>query len=68
VNLFLLHFRNSTVFHVSCIPGCLPELSNDNNQPSTKSYALLGHDYFNLMTNIDLIAFILTRRHAYIEL
>jgi len=28
------------------------------------SYALLGHDCFNLMTNIDLIAFTLTWRHA----
>ena len=54
-----------TVFHaVSCLLGCLPELSNDNNnQPSTTSVALLRHDCFNVLTNIDLIAFILTRSH-----
>jgi len=32
-----------------------PELSNDNDQPSATSYALLRHDCFNVMTNIDLI-------------
>jgi len=47
---------------VSCLLECLPELSNDNDQPSTSS-ALLHHDYFNAPTNIDLIAFILKRRH-----
>jgi len=39
------------VFHaVSCLLGCLPELSNDNNQPSITSYAFLQvmhHDHFN---------------------
>jgi len=55
VNLFLLHFSGNTVFHaVSCLLGCLPELSNDSNQPST-SYALMHHDCFNVLTNIDLL-------------
>jgi len=48
---------------VSCLLGCLPKLSNDNNQPST-SYALLHHDCITVLTNIDLIAFIPTQRHA----
>jgi len=53
-----------TVFHaVTCLLGCLPELTNDNNGPST-SYALLRHDCFNPLTNIDLITFILTRSHV----
>jgi len=29
---------------VSCLLGTLPALQNDNNQPSTTSYALLRHD------------------------
>jgi len=38
---------------VSCLLGCLPDLSNDNNSPSTTSHALLHHDAFNvgLLTN-----------------
>jgi len=33
---------------VSFLLGCLPELSNDNIQPNTTSYALLQrHDCFN---------------------
>jgi len=36
------------LYAVSCLLGCLPELSNDNNQPSTTSNALLRHDYFNI--------------------
>jgi len=46
----------------------LPELSNDNNkyQPSTTSYALLRFDCFKVLSNIDLIALIPTRRHAYV--
>ena len=60
VNLFLLFFRGSTVFQaVSCLLGCLSELSNDNNQPST-SYALLRHNCFIVLTNIDLAALIPT--------
>jgi len=48
---------------VSCLLRCLPELSNDNNQPST-SYALICHDCLNVLTNVDLTEFIPTRRHA----
>jgi len=48
---------------VNCLLECLPELSNDNNQPSS-SYALLRHDCFNALTNIDITAFIPTQRHA----
>jgi len=36
VYLFLLHFRDNTLLHaVSCLLGCLPDLSNDNNPPIT---------------------------------
>jgi len=49
---------------VSWLLECPPELSNDNNQPSTMSYALLHYDGFNVPTNTDLVAFIPTRRHA----
>jgi len=42
----------------------LPELSNDNTQPSTTGYALLRHDCFKVLTNTDLVAFIPKRRHA----
>jgi len=53
------------VFHaVSSLLGCLPELSNNNNQPSTTSYALLCYDCFNVLINIDIVAFITTRRHT----
>jgi len=53
------------VFHaVSSLLGCLPELSNNNNQPSTTSYALLRHDCFNVSTNINFVVFIPTRRHT----
>ena len=45
---------------ISCLLRCLPELSNDNNEPSTTSYVLLCQDCFDVLTNIDLIAFILT--------
>jgi len=38
--------------------GEVATLSNDNNQPNTTSYALLCHDGFNILTNIDLIALI----------
>ena len=38
---------------VSCLPGCLPEQSNDDNQLST-SYVLLRHDCFNILAHIDL--------------
>jgi len=65
VNLFLLHFSSNTMLHaVSYLLGCLRELSNHNNQPSTTSYALLHHGVFNAQTNIALVAFIQTRRHA----
>jgi len=64
MSLFLLHFRGNSVRHaVSCLLGCLPyQMIND--QPSTTSYALLCHDCFNILTNIDLIPLILKRRHA----
>jgi len=53
------------VFHaVSCLLGCLPELPNDDNQPSTTIDALLRHDCFNVLTNIDLFAFIPPWRHS----
>ena len=53
------------MFHnVSCLLGCLPELSNDENQQRKISYALSRHDYFNVLTNIELFASILTRTHA----
>jgi len=39
---------------VSCLLGCLPELSNDTNQPRT-SYALLRNDCFKVLSNIDLL-------------
>jgi len=68
VNLFLVFyciFSGSIVLYaVSCLLGWLPELSNQNNQPSTTSYALLCHDCSNVLTNINLIAFITTRRLA----
>ena len=65
MNLFILHFRGNSAFHaVGCLLGYLSELSNDSNQPSTTSYALLRHDCFKVLTNIDLVAFIPTRRHA----
>jgi len=41
-----------------------PELSNDNDQLSTTSYTLLRHDCFKVPTNVDLVAFIPTRKHA----
>jgi len=44
---------------VSCLLGCLSELSNDNNQLRT-SYALLRHNCFIVLTNIDLAALIPT--------
>jgi len=57
-------FRGNTVLHaVSCLLGCLSQLSNDKNQPST-SYALSRHDCFNVLTNIDFFAFIPIRTHA----
>ena len=60
-------FSGNTVLPaVSCLLGCLSELWNNNNQPNTTSYALLRHDCFNVLTNIDLIAFIPTRRYAYV--
>jgi len=69
VNLVLRHFRCNTVFHaVSCLLVCLPELSVDNNSPSTTSYTLLRairwHSCFNVLTNIDLIGSILTRSYV----
>jgi len=47
--------------------GCLPELSNNDNQPST-GYALLRHDCFDVLTNINFVAFIPTQRHLCLEL
>jgi len=58
---------SNTVFqavsYLASLLGCLPELSNNNNQLNT-SYALLRHDCFNLLTNIDLVGFIPTRGHT----
>jgi len=56
----------NTVFHVFIYLayGCLPELSKNNNQLSTTSYAFLRHDCFNVLTNIDRVAFIPTRGHT----
>ena len=60
---FYCILRGNTVLHaLSCLLGCLLELSNDNNQPSTTRHALLHHDCFNILTNIDVTAFILTQR------
>jgi len=42
---------------------CLSELSKNNNQLST-SYALLRHDCYNALTNIDLVVFIPIREHT----
>jgi len=43
-------FRGNTVLHdASCFIGCLPELSNNKNHPSTTSYALPRHDCFNVL-------------------
>jgi len=39
---------------VSCLFGCLRELSHDNNQPSTINYVMLRQDCFNVTTNIAL--------------
>jgi len=52
------------LYAVSCLPGCLPELSNDNNQATTTRYALLHHDCFNVLAKIDLIAFIPMQKHS----
>jgi len=52
------------LYAVICLLECLPELSNDDNQPSATSYALVRHGCYNILPNIDLIAFIPTRRHA----
>ena len=35
---------------VSCLLGCLCEPSNDNDQSSVTSYALLHHDLFYVLT------------------
>jgi len=40
----------------------LLELSN-NNQLSVTTYALLRHDCFKVLTNIDLVVFFPTRGH-----
>ena len=65
MNLFPLHFRGNTVFDAaSCLLGCLPDLSDDDNQPSATAYTLLGHDCFDILTNVDLIAFVLIRIHV----
>jgi len=39
----------------------MPELSKNNKRLSTTHYALLRHDCFNVLTNIDITAFIPTR-------
>jgi len=52
---------------VSCLLGCLPELSNDNNQQRATSYVLLHHDGFNILTNIDFIAFLGTQRRVSVQ-
>jgi len=48
------------LYAVSCLPGCLSELSNDNNYQPIK-HNKLG---VNVLTNIDLFAFIPTRRRG----
>jgi len=60
---FYCIFTGNTALHdVNWLLGRLPELSKDKNQLS--SYALSRHDCFNVLTNINLFAFILTRMHA----
>ena len=64
MNLFLLHFRGNTVIHdVSCLLGCLPELSNDNNQEKQvmRCHVMI---VLNVLANTDLFAFIPTGTHA----
>jgi len=51
---------------VSCLLGCFPELSNDNNQPSTANYALTRQYCFKVLANIDSFAFISTRTNVYV--
>jgi len=34
------------------------------NRQNKSGYELLHHDYFNVLTNIDLIALIPTRKHT----
>ena len=56
-------FRGIAVLHtVSCLLQCLPEISNDDNQLAQVCVLLL-HDCFNILTIIDLVAFIPTWRH-----
>jgi len=62
---FFCIFTGNNVLHaVSCSLRYLPKLSNDNNQPNTTSHAMLHHDCFKVLTNIELTALIPTRRHA----
>ena len=60
VNLFPLYFRGNIVLHaVSCLLGCLLELSNDKNQLSTTSFALSRHDcltYWLVMESQDFVS------------
>jgi len=49
---------------VSWLLGCLPELLNAKIELRTTTYALSRCDCFNVLTNIDLFAFIPTRMHA----
>ena len=61
-------FRDNIVLHpVSCLLWCLPELSNDDKNQAQEVMRLLHHDCFNVLTNIDLIAFIPARRHASVQ-
>jgi len=55
---------NIVLHDVSCLLGCLPELSNENNQPSATSYGLSCQDCFSVLTNIDLFPFISARTYA----
>jgi len=55
--------RANTVFKAaSCLLGCLPELSNANTHLSTRSNALSRHPGGNVLTDIDLVAFIPPRK------
>jgi len=56
----------NTVFHAFSYLACHDVCQGYQiiNQLSTISYALLCHDRFNVLTDIDLVAFIPTRGHT----
>jgi len=51
------------IHDVSCLLGCLPELSNDNNQEKQvmRCHVMI---VLNVLANTDLFAFIPTGTHA----